>query len=180
MHDPRGPLQSLHTVDYPVIDVTEDTWAQLPGGLDQKVPKINPLLRYAYNLLATTPNTPYQFRYETGAVVDRDENLYFPYDVEDRYLIVKGIGVRARPAWPGAGWTSTATPTPRAGRGRRRAGRATRRAVMLEAQSGEGRSCNDSRESLTVDPPGPDRLVHEGVSFAAGPPPAGTCVWAPL
>jgi hypothetical protein len=83
------------TVDYPVIDVTEDTWAQLPGGMDQKVPKINPLLRYAYNLLATTPNTPYQFRYETGAVTDRDENLYFPYDVEDRHLIVKGIGVRA-------------------------------------------------------------------------------------
>jgi len=28
-------------------------------------------------------------------VTDRDENLYFPYDVEDRHLIVKGIGVRA-------------------------------------------------------------------------------------
>lgn len=82
-------------VPYPVIAVNEETWSQLPGGQDQKVPKVNPLLRYAYNLLATTPNTPYQFRYETGGVVDRDENLYFPYDVEDRHLIVKGIGVRA-------------------------------------------------------------------------------------
>lgn len=82
-------------VDYPVIDVAEETWGQLPGGQDQKVPKINPLLRYAYNAVATTVNTPYQFRYETGNVADRDENLYFPYDIEDRHLIVKGIGVRA-------------------------------------------------------------------------------------
>ena len=93
VRDPQRNRSIL--VDFPVIDVNEGTWAQLPGGLDQKVPKINPLVRYAYNLLATTPNTPYQFRYETAAVTDRDENLYFPYDVEDRHLIVKGIGVRA-------------------------------------------------------------------------------------
>src|SRR3989304_1899787 len=62
-------------------------------------PRVNIMARelvpYAYNPLATTPNTPYQFRYETGGVTDRDENLYFLYDVEDRHLIVKGIGVRA-------------------------------------------------------------------------------------
>lgn len=83
------------SVTKPQITPTWETWTQLPGGLDQAMPKINPLVRYARNANATTPNTPYQFRYETGDVATREENLYFPFDVENKALIVKGLGVRA-------------------------------------------------------------------------------------
>lgn len=83
------------TVEKPSIAVSWETWTQLPGGLDQAVPKINPLIRYARNANATTPNTPYQFRYETGDVAARTENLYFPFDIWKQALVVHGLGVYA-------------------------------------------------------------------------------------
>jgi len=82
-------------VSKPYVAASWETWTQLPGGLDQAMPKINPLIRYARNANATTPNVPYQFRYETGDVANREENLYFPFDVENKALVVKGLGVRA-------------------------------------------------------------------------------------
>lgn len=83
------------SVTKPTIAVSFDNWTQLPGGLDQMMPKINPLIRYARNAKATTINTPYQLRYDTGDVALREENMYFPYDIENKALVVKGIGVRA-------------------------------------------------------------------------------------
>lgn len=77
------------------VRVMWETWTQLPGGLDQAPPKIFPLIRYARNAKATTPNTPYQFRYETRDVETREENLYWPYDIEEKILVVKRLGVRA-------------------------------------------------------------------------------------
>jgi len=77
------------------VNVSWETWTQLSGGLDQSMPKINPFIRYARNANATTPNIPYQFRYDTGDVTNREENMYFPYDVENKALVIKGLGVRA-------------------------------------------------------------------------------------
>jgi hypothetical protein len=82
-------------VSKPYVAASWETWTQLPGGLDQAMPKINPLVRYARNANATTANTPYQFRYETGDVALREENMYFPFDIENKALVVKGLGVRA-------------------------------------------------------------------------------------
>jgi|DewCreStandDraft_5_1066085.scaffolds.fasta_scaffold01244_24 hypothetical protein len=82
-------------VEKPSIAVTWENWPQLPGGVDQAMPKINPLVRYARNANATTPNTPYQFRYDTRDVATRAENMYFPFDIENKALVVKGLGVRA-------------------------------------------------------------------------------------
>ncbi|MGQ9698294.1 MAG: hypothetical protein ACUVRO_09900 [Armatimonadota bacterium] len=77
------------------VQATWETWTQLPGGLDQAPPKIFPLVRYAKNAKATTPNTPYQFRHDTGDVATREEDLYFPFDIEEKVLVIKGLGVRA-------------------------------------------------------------------------------------
>ncbi|GAI88736.1 unnamed protein product, partial [marine sediment metagenome] len=76
------------------IPVNGDTWRTLPGGKDQSIPKINPLIRYAYNLLATDGKSgDYQFRYQTGNVAETEENLYFDLDSLDAILVV-GLGIR--------------------------------------------------------------------------------------
>jgi len=83
------------TLNKPAIPVTGDSWKTLPGGKDQSIPKINPFVRFAYNLLATDGKSgDYQFRYETGNVGDSDENMYFEFTDLDALLIV-GLGIRA-------------------------------------------------------------------------------------
>ncbi|GAI95535.1 unnamed protein product, partial [marine sediment metagenome] len=63
-------------------------------GKDQSIPKINPLIRYAYNLLATDGKSgDYQFRYKTGNVAETDEDMYFDFDSLDA-ILVEGIGIR--------------------------------------------------------------------------------------
>jgi len=74
---------------------TYDNWNQLPGGLDQAVPKIFSFTRFAVNAQATTPNLIYEFRFETGGVATREEDLYFPYDTEKKVLVIRGLGVQA-------------------------------------------------------------------------------------
>jgi hypothetical protein len=82
-------------INRPPVQVSEDTWTQLPGGLDQAVPKIFHFLRMAFNAKATTANIPYEFRFDIGNVGSREEDLYFPYDTEKKIAIIKGLGVRA-------------------------------------------------------------------------------------
>ncbi|GAH67079.1 unnamed protein product, partial [marine sediment metagenome] len=82
------------TLNKSPIPVTGDSWKTLPGGKDQRIPKINPFIRFAYNLVATDAlQGDYQFRYDTGRVSDSDENLYFDFDALDA-LVVESIGVR--------------------------------------------------------------------------------------
>ena len=77
------------------IPVNGDTWKTLPGGKDQSIPKINPFIRFAYNLVATDGKSgDYQFRYETGNVADSEENMFFEFSDLDALLIV-GLGIRA-------------------------------------------------------------------------------------
>jgi len=77
------------------IAVNGDTWLTLPGGRDQAIPKVNPFARYAYNLLATDGmQGDYQFRLQTGGVVEEEENMYWAFDDLDALLIV-GLGVKA-------------------------------------------------------------------------------------
>jgi len=77
------------------IPVTSATWKTLPGGKDQSIPKINPLIRYAYNKNATDGKSGgYEFRYDIGNVDESDENLYWDFDDLDA-LLVKSIGIRA-------------------------------------------------------------------------------------
>jgi len=77
------------------IPVSGDSWLTLPGGRDQSIPKLNPFIRYAYNLLATDGmQGDYQFRFQTGNVFEEDENLYWEFDDKDA-LIIEGIGVKA-------------------------------------------------------------------------------------
>ncbi|MBA7468590.1 hypothetical protein ES707_03841 [subsurface metagenome] len=76
------------------IPVNGDTWRTLPGGKDQGIPKINPFIRYAYNLEATDGKSgDYQFRYQTGKVAESEENMYFDFDRLDAVL-VEGLGIR--------------------------------------------------------------------------------------
>lgn len=78
-----------------VIVPTEDTWTQLPGGLDQATPKIFNFIRMAFNAAATTVNTPYEFRFDTANVATREEDLLFPYNVDKKIAVIKGLGVHA-------------------------------------------------------------------------------------
>ena len=80
------------------IEVNGKTWKTLPGGKDQAIPKINPFVRFAYNLVATDGiQGDYQFRYDIGNVSDSDENLYFDFDSLNA-LVVEGIGIRSDPS----------------------------------------------------------------------------------
>jgi len=88
----RGRTLSIYKTP---VSLTKEGWTQLPGGLDQAMPKINPLIRYAFNANATTVNIPYEFRYDIGNVNSEDENLRFDYDRYKNALVLKGLGVRA-------------------------------------------------------------------------------------
>jgi len=86
--------RTLTLVKDPIV-VNGDTWKTLPGGKDQAIPKINPFMRFAWNLKATDGKSgDYQFRYETGNVADSDENMYLDFDEKDAVL-VEGLGIRA-------------------------------------------------------------------------------------
>lgn len=77
------------------IPVTGDKWLTLPGGKDQSIPKIMPLVRYAYNALATDGmQGDYQFRLSTGGVAEPDEEMYWEFD-EKEALLIQGLGVKA-------------------------------------------------------------------------------------
>ncbi len=79
----------------PPIPVNADTWLTLPGGKDQGIPKINPFVRYAYNLLATDGmQGDYQFRLTNGGVIEEQENLYWEFDDKDA-LFIEGLGIKA-------------------------------------------------------------------------------------
>lgn len=86
--------RTLELFKSPVVP-SKDTWTQLPGGLDQAVPKVNHLARYAFNVNATVVNIPYQFRYDTGDVLIEEENMRFEYDRISNALLVEGIGTNA-------------------------------------------------------------------------------------
>ena len=76
------------------IPVNGTTWLTLPGGKDQSIPKIEPFIRYAQNLLATNGmQGDYQMRFETGNVLESDENMYFEFDDKDA-LLIEGLGIK--------------------------------------------------------------------------------------
>ena len=90
-----GARRRALTLTKAAIPVTGDTWKTLPGGKDQAIPKINPLIRFAYNKKATDGlQGDYQFRYDIGNVDDSDENMYFDFD-ELNALLVESVGIRA-------------------------------------------------------------------------------------
>jgi len=77
------------------IPVNGGSWLKLPGGRDQSIPKINPFARYAYNSNPTDALAgDYQPRFQTGDVLEADENMYFEFDELDA-LLVEGLGVKA-------------------------------------------------------------------------------------
>lgn len=76
------------------IPINADTWLTLPGGKDQAIPKINPFVRYAQNLLATDGmQGDYQFRLQTGGVLEEQEDLYWEFDETDA-LFLEGLGIK--------------------------------------------------------------------------------------
>ena len=82
------------TLNKAAIPVNGDTWRTLPGGKDQSIPKINPFIRYAYNLKATDAKSgDYQFRYGIGNVAESEEDMYFDFDSLDA-IFVEGLGIR--------------------------------------------------------------------------------------
>lgn len=80
------------------IPINDATWLTLPGGKDQSIPKINPFIRYAYNLLATDGQQgDYELRFDTANVNTAEENMHFEFDELDA-LFVEGLGIKADPA----------------------------------------------------------------------------------
>ncbi|MEM2365641.1 MAG: hypothetical protein ABIM44_04920 [candidate division WOR-3 bacterium] len=79
------------------VPVSFDTWDQLPGGQKQSKPIVHPLIRYAINALATTANTPYDFRFTTGGVATEDQDLYFDLTPERAkgLVLIGRVGIRA-------------------------------------------------------------------------------------
>ena len=79
------------------IPVNFDNWERLPGGQKQEKPIILPLIRYAINAKATTPNTAYDLRFETGNVAAEHMNMYFDLTPERQRGLIKitHFGIRA-------------------------------------------------------------------------------------
>ena len=88
------------TVNKPLVPISYDTWDDLPGGMDQTIPRIDPFMRWATNLVATTPNSNYSFRTVLGNIdATKDwQELYFDHEKGENILIINGLGVRADPA----------------------------------------------------------------------------------
>ncbi len=90
----RTRNRTLVLTKNPIV-VNGDTWLTLPGGKDQSVPKINPLVRYAYNVGATDGlGGDYPLRFGTGNVLEEDENMYWEFDEKDA-VIIEGLGIKA-------------------------------------------------------------------------------------
>jgi hypothetical protein len=77
------------------VPVTMGDWTKLPGGSDQAFPFIDPYWKFAFNANATTANTPYTFRFDTGNVADQREDLLWDFEAADDTLVLYGFGCRA-------------------------------------------------------------------------------------
>lgn len=75
------------------VDVDRANWDSFVGGVKQAKPQIMPMIRYAYNAVATTANTAYDFDYDSSKVADTWENLFFDYNTSEA-VFIKGLGVR--------------------------------------------------------------------------------------
>jgi len=77
------------------IPVNGESWLTLPGGKDQSIPKINPFIRYAYNVgVSDGMQGDFFLRYDTQDVLESDENMYFEFDEKDA-LLIQSIGIKA-------------------------------------------------------------------------------------
>lgn len=73
--------------------VSPDIWDLLPGGKSQKVPKVWPFARYAYNAKATTINKDYTFDYDADEVSETRRDLWFePKD--NKIIIIEALGMK--------------------------------------------------------------------------------------
>ncbi len=80
----------------PEIPITETMWKSLPGGLEQEKPMFFPYIRVARNANATDTKDEYPFRHgDVRNVDEKEEDLYWPFDIEKRALILQRIGIRA-------------------------------------------------------------------------------------
>jgi len=77
------------------VDVSIKNWDTFVGGMKQSKPEIMPMVRYAYNAVATTANSPFDFNYSDGDVANDWEDMYFDFGTSEA-LFVKGIGVRSQ------------------------------------------------------------------------------------
>ncbi len=81
--------------------VNRETWTQLPGGRFQAGPKIWPYWRFAHNAQATQADSPFALTTmptlggAAGNVRAPYEELGYPFDTENKALIVRGVGARA-------------------------------------------------------------------------------------
>jgi len=89
------PGFSLDTDTYAksAIPIRIDTWDELPGGLAQSKPQVFPLVTYARNKVATTPNIWYDFDYKTGKVDSDWMNLSWNLVNKEEAYIINAIGV---------------------------------------------------------------------------------------
>lgn len=86
------------------IEINQVKWTQLPGGLDQQVPKINPRLIFSENDKATTANIPFQLRFDTGNVSSERRNLRFDFDRFNNAFLVTHTGINSAANMSNAFW----------------------------------------------------------------------------
>jgi hypothetical protein len=78
-----------------VLPLSLNDFDKLPGGKSQDKPKVFPFITYAYNLNATTVNTPYEFSFApTGGNVQYSwQELYWNLVNADRAYIIDYLAV---------------------------------------------------------------------------------------
>lgn len=80
---------------YPARTISADKFTELIGGEDQPPEGVNVkrLLRWARNLIATTPNTPFDLSFDDGKVDARSNNMDFDVDPNELLAFMK-LGIR--------------------------------------------------------------------------------------
>ena len=74
------------------VEISQDKWDTLAGGIKQAQPKLMPMMRHAQNAVATTINKEYEF--SDSNVSEPSHALYFDFDENDA-LMITNLGVRA-------------------------------------------------------------------------------------
>ena len=101
-HDPdaRGGQPLRFTLPIP-SPIDRDNWTALPAGRFQGDVKVWGFWRFSRNVVATQPGVEFALTNDdrlgggSGNVANSYEDLGFPFDIENKALIVRGVGTRA-------------------------------------------------------------------------------------
>lgn len=102
-----NPSMPALSFTHQAAPISMSTFTQLPGGLAQPAPKVNPYWRYARNAQATDANRQFVLSNfnslggGTGHIEDDFQDLGLEFNLNSNALVLRGFGVKGVPLPPG-------------------------------------------------------------------------------